>query len=741
MRRNIFICLLLAGMTLTAFWPVGRLDFILYDDWLYVYKNPNVQAGITTESIRWAFTTAHASNWHPVTWLSHMLDCQLFGLKPAGHHWVSLGFHILNTLLLFVVLNEMTRTVWRSALVAALFALHPLRVESVAWISERKDVLSGCFMLLTLWAYTRYVQGVTGNRCRVTRTEKVVPVPASSRVTCHASLFYGLALVFFALGLMSKPMLVTLPVILLLLDFWPLRRVASDAWRVTRFGLAIPQIPIFRRLLFEKVPFLALSLASSIVTFWAQHKGGCVVSVENMSWLVRVFHPLAAYTAYLGKIFWPENLAIFYPYTPMHNPWELACFILPPILLSVLCIRRARFQPCLFVGWFWFLVMLMPVIGLVQVGLQSIADRYTYLPSIGLFIIVAWGMAGIAAISTLWRTLMTLGAAGLLLACLLGTRNQLGYWQDNLRLFSHTIEVTRENNFEGYLLVGNAFMRSGNLNAAGRSYESALKINPYCEDARLYLAEVRFMQSNYEAATGQANEVLRLNPKNAEAHKCLGDVLAAQDKTTEAASEYSAALQLNPDDVTIREALALILAQQGETDKALACLQEALKIQPTPGAHAQVAAIRARQGEFTDTVEHYRAALRLQPDSPEVLNNLAWLLATCPDARIRDGAQAVGSAERACKLTNYRQTIMVGTLAAAYAEAGRFDDAISTAQEACALAEKSGEQNLMQKNQELLVLYRAHRPYHEAASPDQAEPSAAAHPASGGTEKLVPAAP
>ncbi len=404
----------------------------------------------------------------------------------------------------------MTGAIWRSAFVAALFALHPLRVESVAWMAERKDVLSGFFFMLTL-----------GRMPATWRSPK-------SRVQSPKFVYWS-AFIFFALGLMSKPMLVTLPFVLLLLDYWPLARVrmADGGWRSQK--TTIPQLPgatkrseggsTFNQLLFEKLPFFALAAASSIVTFWTQHKGGSVVSTEDMSLPERAFHPLAGYTIYLGKIFWPENLAIFYPFTPMYNVWELICYILPPVLLSVFCLRRACFQSWLFVGWFWFVVMLVPVIGFVQVGLQSVADRYTYLPAIGLFIIVAWGMAGIAAISAFWRTFMTLGAAGLLLACLLGTRNQLGYWQNNIKLFSRTIEVTRENNFEGYLLVGDAFLEANNLNGAARSYESALKINPNFEESRLQLAEVRLRQTNYEAVLTQANEVLRLNPKNAEAYK------------------------------------------------------------------------------------------------------------------------------------------------------------------------------------------------------------------------------
>ena len=693
MRRDIPIGLALAVITLVAFWPIGRLGFINYDDNFYVTKNPHVQAGITVEGIRWAFTAVDAGNWHPVTWLSHMLDCQLFGLKASGPHWVNLGFHIANTLLLYMVLRQMTQAVWRSVLVAALFALHPTHVQSVAWVSERKDVLSALFFMLTLSMYARYA----------------APFLAQGP---KSKVFYGLALMFFALGLMSKPMLVTLPVILLLLDFWPLKRFTIHDLRITIW-------PLIR----EKAPFVVLSLASCVITLQAQKAAKYIASADQLlPWYWRVANSLVFYTDYLGKIFWPVNLAIFYPYTPRHL-WDYICSALLPVMLTLFYLRRVRSQSYLPVGWFWFVLMLVPVIGLVTVGMQAIADRYTYLPSIGLFIIVAWGMAGIAAIATLWRTVMTLGAAGLVLACLLDTRNQLGYWQDNIKLFSHAIETTRENNFEAYFLLGHACMESGNLNAAGRCYESALKINPYFEDARLELAEVLFLQTNYEAAVAQVGEVFQLNPKNAEARECLGFALAAQNKITEAVSEYTTALQLKPDDVTIREALAQVLVQKGEPEKALACLQEALKIQPTPGVHAQVAAIRVRQAEFPDAARHYRAALRLRPDSPEILNNLAWLLATCPDMRVRDGTQAVGLAERACKLTQYRQTIMVGTLAAAYAEAGRYDDAMAAAQKACALAEKSGEQDLLKRNQELLELYRQRQPYHEA------------------TEKLVPAVP
>jgi tetratricopeptide (TPR) repeat protein len=366
--------------------------------------------------------------------------------------------------------------------------------------------------------------------------------------------------------------------------------------------------------------------------------------------------------------------------------------------------------------------MLLPVIGLGQAGMQAIADRFTYLPSIGLAIVVAWGLAGISTLSGLWRTVATLGTAVLLSACLLVTRHQLGYWRDNVTLFSHALEVTREHNFTSYLMLGNTYWESGNLDKAAENYGSALHVIPTSKTVRYQLGHVLLLLKKFEEAGIQFSEIVRLGPEDAFAHKCLGYTMAAQGKYAEAEAEFATALQLNPGDAAMRNALAFV-AQRAETAKTLASLYEALKIQPTPEVHTRIAAIETTQGKFQDAPGHYLAALRLNPDAPDVLNNLAWLLATCPDAQIRNGTQAVGYAERACERTNYKQIIMVGTLAAAYAEAGRFDDAIATAEKACALAERSGEKDLLQKNQELLSMYRAHRSYHEVAATNQPEPS------------------
>jgi tetratricopeptide (TPR) repeat protein len=693
MRRNYLFFLGLVIITLASFWGVGRLGFIIYDDWDYVYKNPEVLSGINFKSIQWAFTTAHSSNWHPLTWLSHMLDCQWFGLHPGGHHWVNLGFHAANTLLLYLVLWEMTGARWRSFLVAALFACHPMHIQSVAWISERKDVLSGFFSMLTLWAYARYVE------------KSKVQSPKSK-------VFYGLALVFFALGLMSKPMLVTLPVVMLLLDFWPLNR-----WRT---AISVKQKPksnlagfikTWRPLIVEKIPMFLLCLASCVVTLWAQRSGNSVISLNQIDWQDRHLHAVLSYSLYLGKMFWPVNLAIFYPYTPM-EPDKFVCLILLPILLSIICLWRWRAQPYLLAGWFWFVIMLVPVIGLVQVGMQSMADRYTYLPSIGLFIAVAWGMAEIAVRSKLWRTGMAWGGIILVSACLLDTRHQLRFWQNNITLFTHVVEVTRENNFVGYFFLGNSYGEAGDLDGAAKSFESALEVAPRFKEARGKLGYVLLFQKKYEAAASQFSEIIRLHPTNIFAHEYLGHALVAEGKYAEAQAEYQAALQLMPDDADLQTTLAAN-TQKITASQTLAGLNEILKTNSTPEIHVQIAAMQTILGDYPEAVEHDREALRLNPDSPDGLNNLAWLLATCPDAKVRDGARAGELAEHACQLTQFKATVFLGTLAAAYAEAGRFNDATTTAQKACALASAAGEKELLKRNQELLALYQSHQPYHE----------------------------
>jgi protein O-mannosyl-transferase len=719
MRREAIICLGLAAITVALFWPVNRHDFINFDDRDYVTENPTVRAGITWPGVRWAFGGSHASNWHPLTWLSHMLDCQVFGLKPGAHHLVSLGFHIASTLLLFLALNQMTRAAWRSALVAALFAWHPLRVESVAWVAERKDVLSAFFFMLTLWAYGRY-GAVQSLKSKVqSREAGAVSQHAESRspqhatrTTQHTTRFYLLALFFFALGLLCKPMLVTLPFVLLLLDYWPLRRFEL---KTLDFRLKT-LVPLLR----EKAPFFALALAVGIVTLLAQQ--AAAQSLEQWPLGSRLANALAAYSAYLGKMVWPRNLSVFYPHAPI-PAWQMALSAILLTCLTVLCVRQARSRPWLLVGWTWFGVMLLPVIGLVQVGWQSMADRYTYLPLIGVFIMLVWGAVDLRPCSRTGRLLLRLGAVLVLGACLAATRFQLKYWQDSLALFRRALEVMPDN-WLAHNNLGTALADEGKVDKSAEHFRAAVQLNPACDDARNNLGRYLAERGQQDEAKTQIEAVLRRNPRHAGAHRNLGYVLFTEGNIADGVSQYALARQLRPDDAATPEDLAALLTKQAESPTTLPYLRQALDLLPTAEMRAQAASTWAGQGKLQYAVQGYRAALALEPQSPDILNNLAWLMATCPEANLRDGAEAVRLAQQACELTGFRRTLMVGTLAAAYAEAGQFVEAVTTAQKACALAAESGDEALAGKNQELLQLYRAGHPYHETTNAAPAVPAA-----------------
>jgi tetratricopeptide (TPR) repeat protein len=733
-------------------------------------------------SVRWAFTALYASNWHPLTWLSHMLDCQLYGLKPAGHHITNLLFHTANTLLLFGLLRRLTGALWRSAFVAALFALHPLHVESVAWVSERKDMLSAFFFMLTLWAYTRYVEGSRENPApRTTHPVSSIPYPASriqhpvSSIHSPSSLFYLLSLLCFALGLMSKPMLVTLPFVLLLLDYWPLQRFQLNTQNLT---LKTP-FP----LLLEKLPFFVLSALSCVLTFLVQRACGAMTPLAKTPFELRLANALVAYARYLGKTVWPLKLAVFYPY----SQWRLesgpvigAALLL--LITTVALLLAAKKRPYLLIGWLWFLGTLVPVIGLVQVGKQALADRYTYLPYIGLFILIAWGAAAVVA-RLQWPRLISTVAAGLVLGgCGLLTSRQLSYWRDTKTLFQHALDVTPRN-FVAYAVVANALVEEGKLPEAIEQCRMALEIAPdypeahntlgniyakqakYDEaiasyraaaeadrtyaDPRNGMADVLVKQGKFAEAEVQCREALRLAPMHLPAMFCLALALHNQGKLDAAADYYRQILKLKPDLYTPRRYLGNIFVAQGKPDQAIPQLlvaakirpqdadtrvvlgvallannrideatvqfQEAAKLQPTNAiAHYQLALIHQGRKEAGAAISCYRQALQAQPDWPESLNNLAWLLAVNRDAALRNGPEAVTLAERACRLTGYKEPLFVGTLAAAYAEAGRFPEAVNSAESARRLALAAGQTDLAQKNEGLLKLYRAGQAYHES---------------------------
>ncbi len=578
MNRSRYPVWLLAAslmlVTISVYWPAVSHDFVNYDDPYYVTSNVYVQRGLTWDNLKWAFCHPVVGNWHPLTMLSHMLDCQIYGLKPWGHHLTNVLLHGANTALVFLLLRGLTGAIWRSWMVAALFGLHPLHVESVAWVAERKDVLSTCFGLLCLMAYAKHV---TSDKWQVTRTAGFL-----SRVTCHVSRFYLIALLFFACGLMSKPMMVTLPFVMLLLDYWPLNRIGNS-----EFG-----IRIFTRLLLEKIPFFALAVVMSVVTYLVQQHTGMMHSLENVPLGDRAGNALISYCRYLGKLFWPTDLAVFYPY-PKH--WPLYQVLLAGGLLAgisaFIFVQRAR-HPYLLTGWLWYGGTLVPVIGLVQVGGQSMADRYTYLPSLGLLILIIWGMY---ELTQRWRYHETvLGGTGctVIILCIGLTRQQLGYWRNNESLYGHALAVT-ENNYLAHHNLGIALYKKGQI----------------------------------EEAVNQYREALRLEPDDAEPHYDLGAALAVKGQTGDAIQQFQEAIQLEPDYAEAHSNLGTALAREGQIDEAIGQYREALRLQPDNAEfHYDLGAALGIKGQIDEAIRQFQETLRLKPDYDAARSNLAHAL-------------------------------------------------------------------------------------------------------------------
>ena len=529
--RTALTCSTLALTVLVVFWPVTHFPFINYDDPDYVYDNVAVQAGLSGATVVWAFTKSHAGNWHPLTWLSHAVDWQLYGRQAGGHHATNLLFHALNTVLLFLLLRRLTGALWRSALVAALFGLHPLHVQSVAWIAERKDVLSAFFFILTLSAYAAYVSK-NGREWSAVPGESNVQSPAPrpnathhaprttpglSRLTPHASLtlscpsfWYVLSLTLFGLGLMSKPMLVTLPFVLLLLDYWPLRRFGFPPQRLnylkpepaeTEHATRSTQPPFpwhptesIPRLLLEKLPFFALALAAGVLTLWAQRSGGAVRTLAAVPLEIRMSNALRACGFYLQKTFWPGDLAVFYPLPKSIPWWEVAVAVLVIGGISWLALSQARLRPWLGVGWCWYLGTLVPVLGLVQVGTQAAADRYTYVPLIGVFIALVWGGSDLLACRAGWRSLATVLSLIILAACAAASARQVQFWADSKPLFEHALKVTRDN-YVAHFCLGAALEVEGRPAEAQAHYETALRLYPRLPQAENNLGNVLASQN------------------------------------------------------------------------------------------------------------------------------------------------------------------------------------------------------------------------------------------------------
>lgn len=676
MLRLRFAALLLALITLVAYLPVTRFGFSCYDDGGYVTNNSVVQNGLTWAGVKWAFTTWHAANWHPLTWLSHMLDCELFGLNAGAQHTINVLFHAANAALLLVLLFRLTGALWPSAFVAALFAWHPLHVESVAWIAERKDVLSTFFEILALLAYTRFASdpSIRNPTPKMIGRRLVV-----SDLLPPVSGYYWLALFCFALGLMAKPMVVTMPFVMLLLDYWPLIRLANENESAKWPSIFKPEFSGLPRLVLEKWPFFLLSTAACIVTFLAQYNGGAVVSLQNAPLHYRLENIPVAYVSYLSKIFWPTRLVVFYPF---HFPTWQALAAATGALLAIcgLVWQLRRRCPYGLVGWLWFLGTLVPVIGLVEVGGAAMADRYTYFPSVGIFLAGTFGLRECVKQFRISNALPAGIGAATLLACLALMEKQLRYWRNDVVLFSHAIAVTKNNDI-AYLNLGYALEKEGRKDEAMIAFRKSLQIDPNLAEPHNDVANLLADAGRLREALTEFQVALRLDPNYVAAHENLGTLLVQLGRFDEATNQYAVAARLDPEDWHPPYFMGKALLQQGHDREAVSYLQKALK---------------------------------KYPNNPRVLALLAEVLASDENPQIRDGNEALVLASRACALSVGPQPALLDLLAMAYAELGRFDGAVKAEEDALHMANTYRATNSIATIQQRLQLYQKHQPFRQS---------------------------
>jgi len=610
----LIIYLFLAVTTLIAFFQVGNLGFINFDDEDYITQNPPIQNGITIRGLYWAFTTGHSSNWHPLTWISHMLDIQLFGLNPYGHHVTNLLFHLASVLLLFFVLNRMTKALWQSAFVAALFALHPLHVQSVAWVSERKDVLSTFFWMLTLVAYAYYSERP--------RFKSYLVVVAS-----------------FALGLMAKPMLVTLPFVLLLLDYWPLERFASkkpaqpiraeetspvstgrkkrktgkhaltNIVKIEKPAGKILKWATIRPLVMEKIPLFALAAVSCVVTYIAQNKSGAVASIEIYTPAIRITNAFVSYFFYIAKTIWPHNLAVFYPHPGLWPLWQVLGATLFLVAVTYAVIRMAKQFPCLPVGWFWFTGTLVPVIGIMQVGAQAMADRYTYIPSIGLFVMAAWGIPEIFRKRRYGKEVLAATSALCLLAFLILTWRQVGYWRDSITLYDHALEVT-EGNYLIYNNRGLTYYDLGNHKRAIEDFDRAVQFRPRFAPAYANRGNALTHLGDYAQAIRDFDMAIKIDPLYAQAWTNRGNAYSAAGNYTRGIEDLSRAIEINPENAQAYSDRGAAWAGIGNQKQALEDFNRAIGIDPRYAeAYCNRGLFYQSHGEYRKAIDDYDKAI------------------------------------------------------------------------------------------------------------------------------------
>lgn len=713
------ICVFLVAMTWFVFGQTVRYDFVNYDDDNYVYANPLISSGLTVSGGIYAFSDKHAGNWHPLTTLSHMLDCQLWGSHAGGHHFTNIVLHTIAVVLLFLILLQMTGALWRSAFVAAVFAIHPLRVESVAWISERKDVLSAVFFMLTLGSYVRYV--------RYSSVGRYFAVASS-----------------FALGLMCKPTLVTVPLLLLLLDYWPLRRFQGSEVRgqPAHVRIGVGGWSVVRGLLVEKIPLFALSIAGAGATLWAHEKS--IIHIERLPFMWRVGNGLVTCLSYIKQMVWPARLAVFYPHPGDTLPvWKIGLAIVLLGLISAGAVALRRRRPYFVTGWFWYLLMLLPVIGLIQVGSQGHADRYTYLPQIGLYMVLAWAITDALA-SRLQRRIVGVTASVAIVVLAWCAHIQASYWRNGESLWSHAIAVTSEN-FVAQDGLGQFQLDHGRLDEAIDQFQIALSIDPKYPKARTNMGIALTKKGRVDEAIAHFQTVLEDYPNDAKAHYNMGTALLQKGDSQSAIAAYEKALSVQSLYPSAHHSLGMALDDSGRVDEAIAHYQEAVHEDPHfAEAYYLLGNDLFRRSRIDDAIAAYERALQSRPAYPEVenniglallkegrpgeaithwenavanksdfvpaMNNLAWVLAAFPEASIRNGDKALRLADRANQLSGSKDPAVLRTLAAAYAENGRFTEATTTAESGLQLANTLANSALAKIFEGDLARYRANAP-------------------------------
>jgi tetratricopeptide (TPR) repeat protein len=599
--RVALIALALVAITFAAYSGVLSSGFVKFDDNVYVTENARVLEGLNAKTAAWALTSTEESNWHPLTWLSHLLDVSLFGLDAGMHHLTSLLLHAANAVLLFLLLQRMTGALWRSALASALFAVHPLHVESVAWIAERKDVLCTLFWLLTTAAWVRYTAAKSAAR-------------------------YALVIALFALGLMAKPMLVTLPVTLLLLDVWPLHRKG----------------PLTTRLI-EKAPLFAMSAASSVVTFVVQQRGGAVQTLLSMTFGERIANAAVSYVSYIEKTVWPAGLAVFYPFVKNIPAWRVAGATVVLIVVTAAAVRLRARMPYLAFGWLWYLATVVPVIGLVQVGGQSMADRYSYAPLIGIFVAAAWGLAELARSNATARFAASGAAALAIAACVAATRAQVAHWSDSTALFERALAVTKDN-WLAHNDLGLVLFEAGKTDESIPHYVEALRITPDYVEANNNFGNALEKLGRRDEAIAHYKAALRVRPDYARVHNNLGVALSNQGKNDEAIAEYREAIRLDPGYPKPYENLAISLSAEGRTGEAIEAYEQALRVKPDSFASLSALGLAyAKSNRVPEAIDAFQRAIALKPDAAEVRNNLAGALAVSGrlDAAIEQLREAI----------------------------------------------------------------------------------------------------